>query len=74
MSDIRFIPEWEPVEYVLLALPNKDTDWNYILPEALDQYRRLAKEITGEVIKVILLCDDEDEAREIMNDCDQEYM
>lgn len=74
MPDIRFIPEWEPVEYVLLALPNKDTDWNYILPEATNQYRRLVKAISDEGIKVVLLCHDEAEASEIMKDCDQEFI
>ncbi|MDE7096904.1 MAG: agmatine deiminase family protein, partial [Muribaculaceae bacterium] len=71
MSDIRFIAEWEPVEYILLALPNKDTDWNYILSEAVDQYVRLVKAITGEGIKVILLCNDVAEAKDIMHDADQ---
>ncbi len=71
MSDIRFIAEWEPVEYILLALPNKDTDWDYILTDALDQYRRLVIAITGEGIKVALLCHDVDEAKEIMKDSDQ---
>lgn len=68
MSDIRFIAEWEPIEYIMLALPNKNTDWDYILPDAIDQYKRLVKAITGEGIKVALLCDDEAEAKEIMKD------
>lgn len=72
MSDIRFIPEWEPVGYILLALPNKDTDWDYILPEAVDQYRRLVKAITDEDIHVILLCHDEEDAKHIMKDCRQD--
>lgn len=74
MSDIRFIPEWEPVEWVLLALPNKGTDWNYILPEAIDQYRRLVKAITDEEIKVLLLCDDINQAQDVMKDCRQELI
>lgn len=74
MPDIRFIPEWEPIEYVLLALPNKDTDWDYILPEAIDQYQRLVKAITDEDINVLLLCQDADEARMIMKDCRQDLM
>ena len=74
MPDIRFLPEWEPVEHVLLALPNKNTDWAYILPAAIDQYRRLVKAITDEGIKVILLCDDEQEAKEVMKDCNQDFM
>lgn len=68
MSDIRFIPEWEPVEYILMALPNRNTDWEYIIEEALDQYRRLVKAITDEGIKVVLLCHDKAEALEVMSD------
>ncbi|MDE5793166.1 MAG: agmatine deiminase family protein, partial [Muribaculaceae bacterium] len=71
MSDIRFIPEWEPIEYILLALPNKNTDWDYILPEAIDQYQRLVKAITDEGIKVALLCHDVGEAMKIMQEADQ---
>lgn len=74
MSDIRFIPEWEPIEWVLLALPNKDTDWDYVLNEAIDQYRRLVKAITDEDIKVLLLCDDVEHARNIMKECRQELI
>lgn len=74
MSDIRFIPEWEPIEYILLALPNKDTDWDYILPEAIDQYQRLVKAITNEGIKVALLCHNVGEAMEIMQDSNQELI
>lgn len=68
MSDIRFIPEWEPVEYILMALPNRNTDWEYIIEEALDQYKRLVKAITDEGIKVVLLCHDKAEAIEVMSD------
>lgn len=74
MSDIRFIAEWEPVEYILLALPNKDTDWNYMLPAAIDQYRRLLKAITDEGIKTILLCHDKEEAADIMKECRQDLI
>ncbi len=72
MSDIRFIAEWEPIEYVLLALPNNDTDWDYILEEALDQYLRLAKAITDEGISIILLCQDKEKAAEILKECRQD--
>lgn len=71
MSDIRFIAEWEPVEYILLALPHKDTDWNYILPQALDQYKRLVKALTDEGEKVVLLCPDPAEAADLLTDCNQ---
>lgn len=72
MKDIRFIPEWEDIEYVMLALPHAGTDWNYMLTEAIDQYRRLVKAITDEGIKVILLCPDAEEASEIMSGCRQD--
>ena len=62
--------EWEPAEYVMLALPHKNTDWDYILDEAIDQYRRLAGAMTGEGVRVILLCPDPEEAKEIMKDHD----
>lgn len=74
MRSIRFIPEWEEIEYVMLALPHADTDWNYILPDAIDQYRRLVAAITSEGIKVLLLCPDPQEAAEIMADCNQELI
>lgn len=72
MSDIRFIAEWEPSEAVMLALPHSGTDWDYILEEATDQYRRLVGAIAGEGIRVILLCPDPEEARVIMKDCNQD--
>lgn len=74
MPDIRFIAEWEPVEYILLALPHKDTDWNYMLKEATDQYVRLVKAITDEGLKVVLLCPDMAEAAAIMADCNQDMI
>ncbi|MCM1490783.1 MAG: agmatine deiminase family protein [Muribaculum sp.] len=74
MNSIRFIPEWEDVEYVMLALPHSDTDWDYILQEATDQYRRLVSAITGEGISVLLLCRDPKEAKEIMSECQQEFI
>lgn len=74
MRSIRFIPEWEEIEYVMLALPHADTDWNYILPDAIDQYRRLVAAITSEGIKVLLLCPYPQEAAEIMADCNQELI
>lgn len=74
MNSIRFIPEWEEVESVMLALPHSETDWDYILEEAIDQYRRLIRAITGEGIRVILLCPNPNEAAETMSDCDQQLI
>lgn len=54
----QFLPEWVACEGVLLALPHEDTDWNYILSEALDQYKRLVETIAKEGIRIFLLCQD----------------
>lgn len=35
--------EWETDGTVLLAWPHADTDWNYMLPEVTDCYRRLVQ-------------------------------
>lgn len=71
MSDTRFIAEWEPCECVMLALPHKQTDWNYILAEALEQYQRLVKAMTDEGVRVVLLCPDAEEASRLMSECDE---
>lgn len=74
MSEIRFIAEWEPCECVMLTLPHKDTDWDYILPEALDQYRRLVEAMTNANIHVALLCNDSGEASRLMSKCNKDYI
>lgn len=74
MQDIRFIAEWEPVEYILMALPNSATDWHYCLEEALDQYRRLIEAMTGEGLHIALLCHTSKEAKEILKDCNQDLI
>ncbi len=74
MPDIRFIPEWEPVEYVMLALPTEHTAWNYILQEAIAQYQRLVKALTDANISVALLCPDAGEGARIMKDCNADLI
>lgn len=66
-----FLPEWTPQDSILMALPSSNTDWDYILDEALDQYRRIIKTFTDENVKVVLLCHDEKDAREILSGCNQ---
>ncbi len=53
---IRFLPEWEKTEYILLALPAEDTDWGYILPQALEQYRKLIEAFIENGQKILVLC------------------
>lgn len=57
-----FLPEWIEPEAVLIALPNQDTDWNYILNEALAQYDRMVKAFTDNGLRVVCLCRDAEEA------------
>lgn len=66
----KFIPEWISPEAILMALPNKDTDWDYILNDALDQYRRIVEAFTHEGLRVVLLCPKPDEARDLLKDAD----
>lgn len=66
-----FLPEWTPIECVLMALPNADTDWNYILDEARQQYARIIKALTDEDVYVVLICNDTDEASRLLRECDQ---
>lgn len=70
MKDIRFIAEWERCEAILLALPAPHTDWNYILEEALGQYRRLVSAFTGEGIRCVVLTPSMAFGSMFLDDCD----
>lgn len=67
-----FLPEWAPQEAVLMALPNENTDWNYIIDEARLQYERIIKAFTDENVHVVLICDDPDYARSLLEKCRQD--
>lgn len=54
----RMLAEWESEGAILLALPHEGTDWNYMLADALDQYRRLISTLLSASEKVLLLCND----------------
>lgn len=58
----EFLPEWTKCDGVLLALPHEYTDWNYILDEAIDQYKRIIESIVREGVHVVLLCNDRKKA------------
>lgn len=68
-GQIRFIAEWEDVEYILLALPHPDSDWNYILDEAIDQFKRILLALDSHDEKCVLLVPDVEWAREQLADC-----
>lgn len=66
----RFLAEWEPQTAILMALPHEDTDWNYILDEARDQYRRLTEAMTAAGCHVIMLCRDKEDAAQLLSGAD----
>lgn len=68
MRDIRFLAEWESCEAILMALPVAGTDWEYMLPEITDQYRRLVSAFTGAGERVVLLCPDRKKGAEIFKE------
>lgn len=55
---IYYPAEWELDGPVLMALPNEDTDWNYMLGDVLKCYENIIRALTENGIKVILLCKD----------------
>lgn len=64
------IAEWEDCKCVLLALPAPHTDWNYILEEAQEQYRRLVGALTGAGIDCVVLTPSKEYGNELLKDCD----
>ncbi|MBD5355925.1 MAG: agmatine deiminase family protein [Bacteroides sp.] len=66
-----FLPEWTPQESILMALPEKDTDWDYIINEARRQYERIIKAFTDCGVHVTLLCKDHTEAIALLKACNQ---
>ncbi|MDE6682821.1 MAG: agmatine deiminase family protein [Muribaculaceae bacterium] len=74
MKEIRMIAEWESCKCVLLALPAPHTDWNYILEEAQEQYRRLVGALTGAGINCVVLTPSKEYGSELLKDCDQDKM
>lgn len=63
----RFLPEWTPCDGILMALPHKDTDWDYILKEAIEQYQRIIHSFVEEGIHVVLLCPASKEAEKLFD-------
>ena len=63
----QFLPEWIPCDGVLMALPHQASDWNYILHEALSQYRLIVETFVEEGMHVVLLCPRHEEAEEIFD-------
>lgn len=67
---MRFPAEWECDGPILLALPHRDSDWNYMLDEALGQYRCLIKALVDNGETVWLLVPDVTSATQALDGID----
>lgn len=65
MKNLRFLAEWEPQGAVLMALPNEDTDWSYMLQEVRKCYMNIIQALTREGVNVILLAKSKEDGSEI---------
>lgn len=74
MKEIRFLAEWEPQEAIMVAIPHSDSDWNYILDEALCQYRRLIEAFVKEQKRVIVICQKVKDAETLCKDLPSKYL
>lgn len=72
--ETRLIAEWEGCRSVLLALPESHTDWNYILDEARDQYRRIILALTSNGLHCVVLTADKVSAETLLAECDQSLL
>lgn len=63
------IAEWEECEYILLALPAEHTDWNYILEEACEQYRRMVKAFTSAGYHCVVITPSVEYGEDTLKDC-----
>ncbi|MCH5227224.1 MAG: agmatine deiminase family protein [Muribaculaceae bacterium] len=63
----EFLEEWVPADGILMALPHEETDWNYILPEALQQYKRLVETMVANGCHIVLLCRKVKEAEKLFD-------
>lgn len=66
--------EWEECRSILLALPAAHTDWDYILDEAREQYKRLVKAFTEAGLKCVVITDDRDNAARIFDGMDSSLL
>lgn len=72
MKDIRTIAEWEECKRVLLSLPAPHTDWDYILEEAQEQYRRLIDAIAGSGTHCVVLTPAGEYGEKVLEGCAME--
>lgn len=64
----RFLPEWHPQQAILLTMPHAETDWDYMLPEALECYCGILHALSDCGSPVHLICRSPREAQEAFGD------
>lgn len=69
IRDIYYLSEWELDGPILLTLPHEDSDWASILPEAIDQYKRILTALENGGEKIWLLVKNKVEAEKLFIDC-----
>lgn len=69
INDTRYLAEWECDGPILLALPHEESDWAGILPEALNQYKRILTALDSHGESVWLLVPDMEWAKSVLADC-----
>lgn len=71
---MRYPAEWECDGPILLALPHSDTDWNYMLDEALAQYTVLVDALVAHGEEVWLLVNDREYAINVLEGIDLSHV
>lgn len=69
---IKFPAEWYPQKFVQLTWPHKDTDWAYMLPQAEECFKNIAREIAKRQKLLIVAPDIELVKSQICNDVNME--
>ena len=63
MTSIHFPAEWYPHSAIQITWPHKNSDWAYILDEAIDCYINLSKQIIKQT-QLIIVCPKVEEVKE----------
>lgn len=56
----RMKAEWDIPSAILITFPSRETDWNYVLTEAREQYISLASKLLNAGERLLIICSPED--------------
>lgn len=66
-NSILLPPEWAPQSGVMITWPHEETDWAYMLDEAVACFKDLAREISKRE-RLLIVCKDESAVRQALGD------